>query len=103
MLTFQKIIDFARYQKEEIVNAINDVIYWEEDDITLTVAILIEDSKLKLVNSIEVDITDMYTAFVKLFDIYIDKNTRKCTQLDLLQLVENELNKFESGINAFTD
>ena len=103
MLTFQKIIDFARYQKEEIVNAINDVIYWEEDDITLTVAILIEDSKLKLVNSIEVDITDMYTAFVKLFDIYIDKNTRKCTQLDLLQLVENELNKFESSINAFTD
>lgn len=103
MLTFQHIIDFARSQKEEIVNAINDVIYWEEDDVTLTVAILIENSRLKLVNAIEVDITDMYTAFVKLFDIDIDKNTRKCTQLDLLQLVENELNKFESRINAFTD
>lgn len=103
MLTFQHIIDLARSQKEEIVNAINDVIYWEEDDVTLTVAILIENSRLKLINAIEVDITDMYTAFVKLFDIYIDKNTRKCTQLDLLQLVENELNKFENSINAFDD
>lgn len=103
MLTFQHIIDLTRSQKEEIVNAINDVIYWEEDDVTLTVAILIENSRLKLINAIEVDITDMYTAFVKLFDIYIDKNTRKCTQLDLLQLVENELNKFENSINAFDD
>ena len=103
MLTFQKIIDFARYQKEEIVNAINDVIYWEEDDITLTVAILIEDSKLKLVNSIEVDITDMPPTFIKLFDIHINKDTRKCTQPDLLELVENELNKFKNSINTFTE
>lgn len=103
MLTFQKIIDFAQSQKEEIVNAINDVIYWEEDDITLTVAILIEDSELKLVNAIEVDITDMSPAFIKLFDIHIDKNTRKCTQPDLLELVENELNKFKNSINTFTE
>lgn len=103
MLTFQHIIDFARYQKEEIVNAINDVIYWEEDDITLTVAILIEDSKLKLVNSIEVDITDMPPTFIKLFDIHINKDTHKCTQPDLLELVENELNKFKNSINTFTE
>ena len=103
MLTFQKIIDFAQSQKEEIVNAINDVIYWEEDDITLTVAILIEDSKLKLVNAIEVDITDMSPAFIKLFSIHIDKDTRKCTQPDLLELVENELNKFKNSINTFTE
>lgn len=103
MLTFQKITDFARSQKEEIVNAINDVIYWEEDDITLTVAILIEDSELKLVNAIEVDITDMSPAFIKLFGIHIDKDTRKCTQPDLLELVENELNKFKNSINTFTE
>ena len=103
MLTFQKIIDFAQSQKEEIVNAINDVIYWEEDDITLTVAILIEDSELKLVNAIEVDITDMSPAFIKLFSIHIDKDTRKCTQPDLLELVENELNKFKNSINTFTE
>ena len=103
MLTFQNIIDFARSQKEEIVNAINDVIYWEENDVTLTVAILIEDSELKLVNAIEVDITDMLPAFIKLFDIHINEDTRKCTQPDLLELVENELNKFKNSINTFTE
>ncbi len=110
MLTFQKIIDFARSQKEEIVETIEDILKWREtDDIAVDVTVVINEKTnrdflepLSLQVDFGPDKSDWFPS-INLFYIYVDNDLNKYNHEDLLELVENELNKFENSINAFTD
>lgn len=108
MLTFQKIIDFARSNKKEIVETIEDILKWREtDDIAVDVTVIINEKTnrdflepLSLQVDFGPDKSDWFPS-INLFYIYIDNDLNKYNHEDLLELVENELNKFENSINAF--
>lgn len=112
MLTFQKIIDFARSQKEEIVETIEDILKWREtDDIAVDVTVVINEKTNRTFLeplSLQVDFgpdfgpdkSDWFPS-INLFYIYVDNDLNKYNHEDLLELVENELNKFENSISAF--
>ena len=110
MLTFQNIIDFARSQKEEIVDSIENIMKWRgADDIAVDVTVIVnEKTNRDFLEplSLQVDFgpekSDWFPS-INLFYIYVDNDLSKYNHKDLLELVENELNKFENSINAFAD
>lgn len=108
MLTFQKIIDFARSHKEEIVDHIKDATEWYEyDDIDVSVLVAISDEldangNRYLILSVDRDSDNIYFAqSVNLFSFFIDEDSRKYTRKKLLKIVEQKLTAFENSINAF--
>lgn len=108
MLTFQKIIDFARSHKEEIVDHINDIKKWYEyDDIDVSVIVAISDEldtngNRYLILSVDKESENLgFLQYVNLFSFYIDEDTRKYSRKKLLKEVEQELNVFENNINSF--
>ena len=108
MLTFQKIIDFARSHKKEIVDRIKDTAEWYEDeDIDVSVIVAISDeldtnSKHYLILSVDKESDNIgLPQSVHLFSFYIDEDSRKYSRKKLLKEVEQELTAFENSINAF--
>lgn len=110
MLTFQKIIDFARSHKKEIVDRIKDTAEWYEDeDIDVSVIVTISenldtDGKHYLILSVDKESDNIgLPQSVHLFSFYIDEDSRKYNRKKLLKIVEQELTAFENSINAFAD
>jgi hypothetical protein len=110
MLTFQKIIDFARSHKKEIVDRIKDTAEWYEDediDISVIVAIsedLDTNGNRHLILSVDKESENIgFLRSVNLFSFYIDEDSRKYSRKKLLKEVEQELIAFENSINAFDD
>lgn len=108
MLTFQKIIDFARSHKEEIVDHIKDITEWYEyDDIDVSVIVAISDEldvngNRYLILSVDKESENLgFLRSVTLFSFYIDEDSRKYSRKKLLKEVEQELTAFENSINAF--
>lgn len=108
MLTFQKIIDFARSHKEEIVDHIKDITEWYEyDDIDVSVIVAISDEldvngNRYLILSVDKESENLgFLRSVTLFSFYIDEDSRKYSRKKLLKIVEQELTAFENSINAF--
>ena len=108
MLTFQKIIDFARSHKEEIVDHIKDIQEWYEyDDIDVSVIVAISNEldangNHYLTLSVDKESENVYfSQSVSLFSFYIDEDSRKYSRKKLLKEVEQELTAFENNINAF--
>ena len=108
MLTFQKIIDFARSHKKEIVDRIKDTAEWYEDeDIDVSVIVAISESldtngKHYLILSVDKESDNIgLPQSVHLFSFYIDEDSRKYTRKKLLKEVEQKLIAFENSINAF--
>ena len=108
MLTFQKIIDFARSHKEEIVDYIKDVTEWYEyDDIDISVLVAISDeldanSNHYLILSVDRDSDNIYfSQSVNLFSFFINEDSRKYNRKKLLKEVEDKLTAFENSINSF--
>ena len=108
MLTFQKIIDFARSHKEEIVDHINDIKEWYEDeDIDVSIIVTISESldtngKHYLILSVDKESDNIgLPQSVHLFSFYINEDSRKYSRKKLLKEVEQELTAFENSINAF--
>lgn len=106
MLTFQKIIDFARSHKKEIVDRIKDTAEWYEDiDVSVIVAIS-EDLDINdnyyLILSVDKDSDNIgFSQSVNLFSFYIDEDSRKYSRKQLLKETEQELTLFENRINSF--
>lgn len=108
MLTFQKIIDFARSHKEEIVDHINDIKEWYEyDDIDVSVIVAISDEldangNRYLILSVDKESENLgFLRSATLFSFYIDEDSRKYSRKKLLKEVEQELTAFENSIKAF--
>lgn len=108
MLTFQKIIDFARSHKEEIVDHIKDITEWYEyDDIDVSVIVAISDEldangNRYLILSVDKESENLgFLRSVTLFSFYIDEDSRKYSRKKLLKEVEQELTAFENSIKAF--
>lgn len=108
MLTFQKIIDFARSHKKEIVDRIKDTAEWYEDeDINVSVIVAIsEDLDINdnyyLILSVDKDSDNIgFSQSVNLFSFYIDEDSRKYSRKKLLNEIEQELTAFENSIKAF--
>ena len=108
MLTFQKIIDFARSHKEEIVDHIKDITEWYEyDDIDVSVIVAISheldtNGNRQLILSVDKDSDNIgFSQSVNLFSFYIDEDSRKYSRKKLLKEVEQELTAFENSINSF--
>lgn len=108
MLTFQKIIDFARSHKEEIVDHINDIKEWYEyDDIDVSVIVAISDEldtngNRYLILSVDKESENLgFLQYVNLFSFFLDEDSRKYSHKKLLKEVEQELIAFENSINAF--
>lgn len=110
MLTFQKITDFARSHKKEIVDRIKDIAEWYEDeDINVSVIVTISESlntngKRYLILSVDKESDNIgLPQSVHLFSFYIDEDSRKYSRKKLLKEIEQELTAFENSINAFDD
>ena len=108
MLTFQKIIDFARSHKEEIVDNIKDITEWyeyEDVDVSVIVAIshdLDANGNRYLILSVDKESENLgFLRSVTLFSFYIDEDSRKYSRKKLLKEVEQELTAFENSIKAF--
>ena len=108
MLTFQKIIDFARSHKEEIVDHINDIKEWYEyDDIDVSVIVAISDEldtngNRYLILSVDKESDNIYfSQSVNLFSFFINEDSRKYSRKKLLKEVEDKLTAFENSINSF--
>lgn len=108
MLTFQKIIDFARSHKKEIVDRIKDADEWYGDeDIDVSVIVAISENldingKHYLILSVDKESDNIgLPQSVHLFSFYIDEDSRKYTRKQLLKEVEQELTAFENSINSF--
>lgn len=108
MLTFQKIIDFARSHKEEIVDHINDIKEWYEyDDIDVSVIVAISDEldangNRYLILSVDKESENLgFLRSITLFSFFLDEDSRKYSRKKLLKEVEQELTAFENSINAF--
>ena len=108
MLTFQKIIDFARSHKEEIVNHIKDITEWYEyDDIDVSVIVAISDeldanSNRQLILSVDKESENLgFLRSITLFSFFVDEDSRKYSRKKLLKKVEQELTAFENVINSF--
>ena len=92
MLTFQKIIDFARSHKEEIVDHIKDITEWYEyDDIDVSVIVAISDEldangNRYLILSVDKESENLgFLRSVTLFSFYIDEDSRKYSRKKLLK------------------
>lgn len=108
MLTFQKIIDFARSHKEEIVDHIKDITEWYEyEDVDVSVIVAISDEldtngNRYLILSVDKDSDNIgFSQSVNLFSFYIDEDSRKYSRKKLLNEIEQELTAFENSIKAF--
>ena len=108
MLTFQKIIDFARSHKKEIVDRIKDADEWYGDeDIDVSVIVTISENldvngNHYLILSVDKESDNIgLPQSVHLFSFYIDDDSRKYNRKKLLKIVEQELTAFENSINAF--
>lgn len=108
MLTFQKIIDFARSHKEEIVDHINDIKEWYEyDDIDVSVIVAISDEldangNRYLILSVDKESENLgFLRSITLFSFFLDEDSRKYSRKKLLKEVEQELTAFENSINSF--
>lgn len=108
MLTFQKIIDFARSNKKEIVDRIKDTAEWYEDeDIDVSVIVTIGESldtngKHYLILSVDKESDNIgLPQSVHLFSFFVDEDSRKYSRKKLLKEVEQELTAFENSIKAF--
>ena len=108
MLTFQKIIDFARSHKEEIVDHINDIKEWYEyDDIDVSVIVAISDEldangNRYLILSVDKESENLeFLRSITLFSFFLDEDSRKYSRKKLLKEVEQELTAFENSIKAF--
>ena len=108
MLTFQKITDFARSHKEEIVDRIKDTAEWYEDeDIDVSVIVTISESldtngKHYLILSVDKESDNIgLPQSVHLFSFFVDEDSRKHNHKKLLKIVEQELTAFENSIKAF--
>lgn len=108
MLTFQKIIDFARSHKEEIVDNIKDITEWYEyEDVDVSVIVAISDEldangNRYLILSVDKESENLgFLRSVTLFSFYIDEDSRKYSRKKLLKEVEQELTAFENSIKAF--
>lgn len=108
MLTFQKIIDFARSQKKEIIDRIKDTAEWYEDeDIDVSVIVTISESldangKHYLILSVDKESDNIgLPQSVHLFSFFVDEDSRKYSRKKLLKEVEQELTAFENSINSF--
>ena len=108
MLTFQKIIDFARSHKKEIVDRIKDTAEWYEDeDIDVSVIVAISEGldindNYYLILSVDKDSDNIeFSQSVNLFSFYIDEDSRKYSRKQLLKEIEQELTLFENRINSF--
>lgn len=108
MLTFQKIIDFARSHKEEIVDHIKDITEWYEyDDIDVSVIVAIShdldaNGNRQLILSVDKESENLgFLQYVNLFSFYIDEDSRKYSRKKLLNEIEQELTAFENSIKAF--
>lgn len=108
MLTFQKIIDFARSHKEEIVDHIKDITEWYEyDDIDVSVIVAISDEldangNRYLILSVDKESENLgFLRSITLFSFFLDEDPRKYSRKKLLKEVEQELTAFENSINSF--
>lgn len=108
MLTFQKIIDFARSHKNEIVDHIKDITEWYEyEDVDVSVIVAISDEldtngNRYLILSVDKESENLgFLRSVTLFSFYIDEDSRKYSRKKLLKEVEQELTAFENSINSF--
>lgn len=108
MLTFQKIIDFARSHKEEIVDNIKDITEWYEyEDVDVSVIVAISDEldangNRYLILSVDKESENLgFLRSVTLFSFFVDEDSRKYSRKKLLKEVEQELTAFENSINAF--
>lgn len=108
MLTFQKIIDFARSHKKEIVDRIKDTAEWyKNEDIDVSVIVAISDEldtngNRYLILSVDKESENLgFLQYVNLFSFYIDEDSRKYSRKKLLKIVEQELTAFENSISAF--
>lgn len=108
MLTFQKIIDFARYHKEEIVDRIKDADEWHPDeDIDISIIVTISENldvneNHYLILSVDKESDNIgLPQSVHLFSFFLDDDSRKYSRKKLLKIVEQELTAFENSINSF--
>lgn len=108
MLTFQKIIDFARSHKKEIVDHIKDITEWYEyDDIDVSVIVAIShdldaNGNRQLILSVDKESENLgFLQYVNLFSFFVDEDSRKYSRKKLLKEVEQELTAFENSINSF--
>lgn len=108
MLTFQKIIDFARSHKNEIVDHIKDITEWYEyEDVDVSVIVAISDeldanSNRYLILSVDKESENLgFLQYVNLFSFFLDEDSRKYSRKKLLKEVEQELTAFENSINSF--
>lgn len=110
MLTFQKIIDFARSHKEEIVDNIKDITEWYEyEDVDVSVIVAISDEldangNRYLILSVDKESENLgFLRSVTLFSFFVDEDSRKYSRKKLLKEVEQELTAFENVINSFNN
>lgn len=108
MLTFQKIIDFARSQKKEIVDRIKDADEWyPDDDIDISIIVAISENldsngNHYLILSVDKESDNIgLPQSVHLFSFFVDEDSRKYSRKKLLKEVEQKLTAFENSINAF--
>lgn len=108
MLTFQKIIDFARSHKKEIVDNIKDITEWYEyEDVDVSVIVAISDEldangNRYLILSVDKESENLgFLQYVNLFSFFVDEDSRKYSRKKLLKEVEQELTAFENSINSF--
>lgn len=108
MLTFQKIIDFARSHKEEIVDNIKDITEWYEyEDVDVSVIVAISDEldangNRYLILSVDKESENLgFLRSVTLFSFFVDEDSRKYSRKKLLNEIEQELTAFENSIKAF--
>lgn len=108
MLTFQKIIDFARSHKKEIVDYIKDADEWyPDDDIDISVIVAISENldsngNHYLILSVDKESDNIgLPQSVHLFSFFLDEDSRKYSRKQLLKEIERELTAFENVINSF--
>ena len=105
MLTFQKIIDFARSHKETIVDQVEDTIsHIENRDFEISVNVTTNDGTkgfepLKLAVDEKHDNICDYPS-ISLFSVFVDDETRAYSREALQDIVDSELNVFERLVNA---
>lgn len=106
MLSFQKIIDFARSHKDYIVSGIMNTIssYDNNRDFSISVSIIIGDptkpQPLSLTIGEECDNIITYPN-LNLFSVDIDNTSRNFSYEDWLIIVDCQLKEFERRINGY--
>lgn len=105
MLTFQKIIDFARNHKETILDQIEDTISTiNNHDFKISVNVIINDitkgfTPLKLAIDEKHDNICDYPS-ISLFSVFVNDETRTYNREKLHNIINDKLDNFERLINA---